>query len=69
VGHLQLKNSRGTENESKAENHKNPLLATENHHQIIIEPKNWITRLFVLRARSESEPEELQQIISPAAWL
>lgn len=34
-------------NESK--NHKNPLLATENHHQIIIEPKNWITRSVLFR--------------------
>jgi hypothetical protein len=52
VGHLQ---ARGTEKRSRNEsrNHKNPLLATENHHQIIIEPKNWITRFRFQSLRRE----------------
>jgi hypothetical protein len=42
-------------NESK--NHKNPLLATENHHQIIIEPKNWITRRVEKRAAQKKKQQ------------
>jgi hypothetical protein len=42
VGHPRAAQKKRSRNESR--NHKNPLLATENHHQIIIEPKNWIIR-------------------------
>lgn len=59
-------------NRNESRNHKNPLLATENHHQIIIEPKNWITRFHSVDSEVRQKKgivDELQQIISPAAWL